>query len=295
MKKSFGKGIESLIPFKKEKQFKSFKIKKEAIFFIDINKIKPNPEQPRRKFDMEGIKALSESILQYGVLQPLIVSKGLGEISSQGLSGEYQLIAGERRLLASKMAGLEQVPVIIRETDNKEKLEISLIENIQRQDLNPMERAIAFKKLEKEFKLSQKEIAKLAGKSREAINNTLRLLELPEEIKQAITQGKIKEGHARAILMVKEDKKKNILLAQIIKNSFSVRQAESLAQKLNVWQPLKRRDSTKDQEIKELEINIKKVFNQNFRIGKYGNKLKLTILFNTKKEIKELLKRLKNR
>ncbi len=293
MKKSFGKGIESLIPFKKEKRFRTFKDKKEAVFFIDINKIKPNPYQPRKELNMEELRSLSESILQYGVLQPLIVSKYAEEISI-GISGEYQLIAGERRLSAAKIAGLKQVPVIIKETDNKGKLEISLIENIQRQDLNVIDKAEAFKRLQEEFNLSQKEIAKLAGKSREAVNNTLRLLDLSEQTKQILSKGKISEGHGRAILMVKKDSKKKILLSQILKNNFSVRQAEAFAQKLNIWQPSKGKQNIINQEIQGLEVNIKKTLNvKNLKLRKTGDNLKLTILFETKKEIEDLIKKLK--
>lgn len=294
MKNIFGKGMESLIPNKVEQNKKTFPNKKEAIFYIEIEKIKSNPYQPRKEFDQEGLKSLSESIREHGILQPLIVTKTEKEVAG-GAQTEYQLVAGERRLLASKMIGMPQVPVIIREQTDQEKLEVSLIENLQRIDLGPMEKAEAFKKLEKEFGFTHSHIAELAGSSRPVVTNAIRLLDLPKEIQQAIQERKISEGHARAILMAKEPSKQRIVFAKILKNGLNVREAEGLVQKLEVWQPKKR---TLDfiEEFQDLEKEVKKTFGiKTLKFGTQSGKPKLTIFFDTKKEIEDLLKKINPR
>ena len=289
MKNTFGKGLESLIPKKRGDVIeKPFPAEKEAIFNIEIEKIKPNPYQPRKEFDQEGLNSLAESIREHGILQPLIVTRGEG---NEGAQVEYQLIAGERRLLAAKMAGLIQVPVVIREPTEREKLEISLIENVQRLDLNPMEKAEAFKRLQEEFNFLQKDVAKLCGKSREAIANTLRLLELPNEIKNALKEGKITEGHAKAILMAKEPQRQKILFSKILKDGLNVRETESFVQKLEVWQP-KKRTLEFIELFKDLEKKAKEILRiKTLKFGLQAGKPKLTIFFNSKKEIENFLKR----
>jgi len=285
MSVSFGRGIESLIPKKRPEE--SLPSKKEAVFYIEIEKIQPNHYQPRKEFDQESLNSLAESIREHGVLQPLIVTR-LEE------GKKYQLIAGERRLLAAKIAGLKQVPVIIKDSleTEREKLEISLIENIQRLDLNPIERAEAFKRLEEEFHFSHAEIAKLAGVSRPAVTNTIRLLKLPREIKEALKVGKISEGQAKAILMAKEPEKQKMLFNKVIKEGLSVREIERLAQKLDVWQP-KPKTLKFLEEFKELEEKAKKIFGtENLKFGMQLGKPKLTIFFKNKEEAENLLKRL---
>src|SRR3989339_882642 len=171
-----------------------------SVFLIEVGKIRPNSQQPRTEFDLEKIKDLSESIRQYGVLQPLVVIRRETE-NENGISVEYELIAGERRLRASKLAGLSQVPVVIRkESDEKTKLELAIIENLQREDLNAIDRAMAFEKLVNNFKLKHHEVATRVGKSREYVSNTIRLLMLAEEIQSGLTMGDISEGHCRALL-----------------------------------------------------------------------------------------------
>lgn len=287
MSNTFGKGIESLIP-KKEDQRPSG-IKQEPIFYIDIEKIKSNPYQPRRTFDQDGLKSLAESIKEHGILQPLLVSR----MQKEG-GTEYQLVAGERRLLAAKMAGLGQVPVIIRDPTEQEKLEVALIENIQREDLNPLEKAGAYKRLQDEFKFLQKDIAHMVGKSREAVANTMRLLELPLEIKEAIREQKISEGHARAILAVQDVQKQKDVFAQVVRNGLSVRDAESLVQKLNIWQPVKKQITAASKEMKDLEGKIREIFEiKNLKLRIESGLPKLTIFFNSKKELENLLKKIK--
>lgn len=289
MKQTFGKGLESLIPKKREKIREHPPTKQEAVFNIEIERISPNPYQPRKEFDQEGLMSLAESIREHGILQPLIVSR---VEKPGGERVEYQLIAGERRLLAAKMVGLSQVPVIIREPTEKEKLEISLIENVQRLDLNPIERAEAFKRLQDEFNFTHLQIGQLVGMSRPSVTNAIRLLELPEEIKQAVKEGKITEGHAKAILMAKEPKRQKVLFAKILRDGLNAREVENLAQKLDVWQP-KPKTVKFIEEFKELEEKAKEIFGiKNLKFGTQLGKPKLTIFFNTKKEVEDLLKRL---
>ncbi len=205
-----------------------------SIFWIDIQKIRPNPFQPRRKFDEFALRELADSIRQYGVLQPLVVTRKEEEREDGGLSVFYELIAGERRLRAARMAGLEQVPVIIRnETDDNLRLELAIIENLQREDLNPIDRALAFEQLHKQFNLTHTEIGKKMGKSRVYVSNTLRLLSLPEEMKQGLISGKISEGHTRPLLMLSDrPEEQERLYKEIILKRLSVRDAEKIARKI---------------------------------------------------------------
>ena len=289
MKQTFGKGLESLIPKKTAKSPKAAEVKQEPIFYIEIEKIKSNPYQPRKNFDQEGLKALADSIKEYGILQPLLVSR-----TEKDSGVEYQLLAGERRLLASKIVGLTQVPVIVREPAEKEKLEVSLIENIQRLNLNSMEKAEAYQRLQQDFNFLQKDIAKMVGKSREAVANTLRLLDLPEEIKQALREEKISEGHARAMLAIENPQKQKAVFVRTIRNELSVRDVESLAQKLNIWQPVKRQISRASKEIKDLEEKLRKALGmKNLRLTIQTGRPKLTIFFNSKKEIETIFKKFK--
>ena len=182
------------------------KFQDNSIYWIEIDKIKPNPYQPRKSFSDEKLNYLAESIRQYGILQPLVVTRKEVKKQDGGLMSEYELIAGERRLRASKIAGLVQVPVIIRTEDEEDgvKLELAIIENIQREDLNPIDRAVAFQQLAEEFNFKHTEIAKKVGKSREYVSNSIRLLTLSDEIKNSISAGHITEGHARPLLMLKD-------------------------------------------------------------------------------------------
>src|SRR3989344_1261820 len=184
-----------------------------SIFWIDTDKIKPNPLQPRRDFDEARLQDLAVSIKQYGVLQPLTVSRVEVEKEEGGLVTEYELIAGERRLRAAKIAGVAQVPVIIRVGDTSMmKLELAIIENLQREDLNVVDRARAFFRLVNEFKFTHNEVAKKMGRSREYVSNTLRILTLPEEILTGLSEGKITEGHTRPILMLVDHPEEQLVL-----------------------------------------------------------------------------------
>ncbi len=217
---------------------------------IPITQISPNPRQPRAQFDPAGITELASSIQEHGVIQPLIVTQA-------DTPGAYTLIAGERRLLAAKEAGLEVVPVVIREASDQERLEIALIENVQRADLSALETADAYRQLVDEFKLAHGEIAKRVGKSRVAITNTLRLLNLPPSVKQALAQGKISEGHSRALLSLSSSQAQAAALQTIITKELNVRQTEALVRKLSGEKISSPPKPSPEPEITELEEKLR--------------------------------------
>jgi ParB family chromosome partitioning protein len=207
---------------------------RDSIFWVEVDRIKPNPFQPRREFNQSKLQELSESIRMYGLLQPLTVTRK--EISREdgGISVEYELIAGERRLRASKLAGLQQIPVIIRsgEDDDRVKLELAIIENLQREDLNPVDRAHAFNQLHKNFGFTHAQIGKKMGKSREYVSNTVRLLTLPEAILVYISEGRITEGHTRPLLMLNKKPEEQLVLAkEILLKKLTVRESEEIARR----------------------------------------------------------------
>jgi len=208
--------------------------KYDSIFWIDIERIQPNPYQPRKDFSEEGLASLAESIRQYGVLQPLVVSRTEIEKPEGGLESLYEIIAGERRLRASKLAGLKQVPVVIRSGDaNLTKLELAIIENLQREDLNAIDRAKALKKLIDEFGISHAETAAKIGKSREYVSNSLRLLSLPEHMQDAVVNKEISEGHARTLLALSDRPEElETLFKEIILKRLPVRAVERITRSM---------------------------------------------------------------
>jgi ParB family chromosome partitioning protein len=202
-----------------------------TIFWIEVEKIVPNPYQPRREFDEDRLKELSDSIRQYGILQPLVVSRKEDVLENGGIQVRYELIAGERRLRASKMAGLSQVPVVVRVgDDNREMLELAIIENLQREDLNAVDRAKSFQRLADEFKLTWTDVGKKLGKSREYVSNTVRILMLPQDILDALSKGHITEGHTRPLLMLIERPEEQMtLFKEMLIRKMTVREAEKIA------------------------------------------------------------------
>jgi ParB family chromosome partitioning protein len=190
---------------------------------VDIDLIVPNPHQPRSVFNAEALSQLADSIKEHGVIQPLVVTRPAG-------GAVYQLIAGERRLLASRQAGLKRVPVIVKEANPRALLELALVENLQREDLGPLEEAAAFKRLIDEFELTQDAVAARVGRSRSAVANTLRLLSLPDEIQASLAQGKITAGHARALLGIDDKGEQRRVWQRILQAQLNVREAEQLAQ-----------------------------------------------------------------
>ncbi|MBP9710883.1 MAG: ParB/RepB/Spo0J family partition protein [Candidatus Pacebacteria bacterium] len=208
-----------------------------SIFWVEVEKIKPNPFQPRKEFDEDKLNDLAKSIRQYGILQPLTVNRKEVEKPGGGIATEYELVAGERRLRASKIAGVPMVPVLIREAedDDQTKLELAIIENLQREDLNAIDRAIAFNKLHKEFNFKHTQIAEKIGKSREYVANTIRLLGLPPEMQQAVIDGKISEGHTRPLLMlIDRPAEQATLFKEILLKKLTVRDSENIARRIAV-------------------------------------------------------------
>jgi ParB family chromosome partitioning protein len=210
----------------------------------------PNPRQPRDHMDGEQLDDLASSIREHGILQPLIVT-------FDPLSGMYTLIAGERRLRASKLAGLEQVPVIIREADDLERLELALIENVQRADLSPLETAEAYRELAEEFSLSHEEISTKVSKSRVSVTNTLRLLKLPDAVQKALADEQISEGHARALLGLNTPQSQIAALQSIVSHGLNVRQTEELVRKLTGHKPEPAAEKIVDPDIQELEERLR--------------------------------------
>lgn len=209
----------------------------DSIFWVEVDRIKPNPFQPRKSFDEAALASLAESIRQYGVLQPLTVTRKEIERPDEGIFVEYELIAGERRLRASKLAGISLVPVVIRtaEDSDRMKLELAIIENLQREDLNALDRAKAFKQLVDQFGLQHKDIGARVGKSREYVSNTLRILALPEDMQKALEIGEISEGHTRPLLMLTDRPEEQItLFKEIVERRLTVRDAEALARRVAI-------------------------------------------------------------
>jgi ParB family chromosome partitioning protein len=230
--------------------------KYDSIFWIEVDKVEPNPYQPRTEFDEERLKALAESIRQYGVLQPLVVTRKEVERADGGLESRYELIAGERRLRASKLIGLKAVPVVIRagEQTDRMKLELAIIENLQREDLNAIDRAKALHQLIESFGLSHSEVGAKVGRSREYVANSVRLLALPQAIQQAVIDKEITEGHARALLMLNDrPQERDTLFREIVLKKTSVRITEQLARRIATD---KIRKHNKTPEMMEIEKSL---------------------------------------
>lgn len=209
--------------------------KYDSVYWVDVDRIEPNPYQPRKEFEETALRSLAESIRQYGILQPLTVTRKEIEKVGGGLQAAYELIAGERRLRASKLIGLREVPVVIRagEQTDKMKLELAIIENLQREDLNPIDRAKALAQLAQTFNLQNVEIGAKIGRSREYVSNSIRLLQLPEAIQQAVVDKELTEGHARALLMLNDrPQERDTLFKEIVLKKTSVRMVEQMARRL---------------------------------------------------------------
>lgn len=269
--KRLGKGLDALIPssLEVESKPKETKEKKESKgegtpeTYVKITMVEPNREQPRKNFDEDALQELSESIKQFGLLQPILV---------QQRDNYYEIIAGERRWRAAKLAGLKEVPVIIKNLTEQEIVEISLIENIQREDLNPIEEAQAYKKLLTEFNLKQDEVAERVSKSRTAVTNSMRLLKLSDEVQQMVIDDMISTGHARALLTV-EDKEQQYLLAQrIFDEKLSVREIEKIVKSLGKpAKPKKEKNISLDIVYQDLEEKLKQKLNTKVSISGKGD------------------------
>lgn len=263
-----------------------------SIFLIEVDKIKPNPFQPRREFNEDRLFDLAESIRQYGILQPLVVTRREIEREDGGLYTEYELIAGERRLRASRIAGLSLVPAIIRtgEQTDKEKLELAIIENLQREDLNPVDRAQAFGQLASEFGLKHTEIAKRIGKSREYVSNTVRILALPQEVLDAIVEGKISEGHTRPILMLADRPEEQMtLFRDIIYRKMTVREAERVSREIAV-ERARKKFSPVPPDIVVMEGRLTEKLGTRVKVEKRDENIgRITIDFFSPEELRKIL------
>jgi ParB family transcriptional regulator, chromosome partitioning protein len=279
-----GKGLESLIP---TGQGTAETVSGMAgVMQVPVSQVSPNPRQPRTHFDSVELEELAASIREHGVLQPLIVSK-------KDKGGGYLLIAGERRLQASIHAGLKTVPVIVRQTTDQEQLLLALIENVQREDLNPLEEANAYQQLKEEFGLSHDEIASHVGKSRVAVTNTMRLLKLPKVVQTALVEEQITEGHARALLMLETPVAQTTALHQVVARELNVRQTEEYVRKLKGEKPAIKLKPAPLPDIVALEERLQSALGTkvNLRHGKEGRGT-LTLHFYSDEELNSLLDKL---
>jgi ParB family chromosome partitioning protein len=270
-----GRGLDALIPGGETPSSAS-------ISQIPVDQIDPNPRQPRSHFDAGEIEELAASIRQYGVIQPLILSH-----SPQ--VGRYLLIAGERRLLAARQADLLSIPAILREASEQEHLELALVENIQRADLNPLEQADAYRQLAEEFDLSHEEISARVGKSRSAVTNTLRLLKLPASVQKALSEGQISEGHARALLALTSPAAQGAALHTILKNNLNVRQTEELVRRLSGEKPTAQPKSEPSAEIRSLEERLRSALGTRVSLNPRRKGGTITIHYYSDEELNALL------
>lgn len=275
---TLGKGLSALIPEETEEN-----LEENSKFLISINKIKSDEEQPRKLFDSEKIAELAESIKTHGIIQPLILRKHMED--------QYIIVAGERRWRAARMAGLKEVPAVIMELTDRDILEVSLIENIQRQDLNPIEEAIAYRKLLNDFNITQEELSKRIGKSRVAIANTIRLTNLDDRVQQYIIESIITEGHGRALLAISDKQKQYELAQQVIDEKLSVRELERLIKKLAeederekvIW------SSDLNPYYKEITNQLQNYFGTKVNILSKKNKGKIEIEYYSEEDLQRIL------
>ena len=263
----------------------------DSIFWIETDKIKPNPYQPRREFDQAQLENLADSVRQYGILQALVVTRLEVSKEDGGLAVEYELISGERRLRAAKIAQLTQVPVMIRMGEESDllKLELAIIENIQREDLNAVYRARAFHRLANEFKFKHEQIGKKVGKSRAYVTNTMRILSLPQEIVDALGAGQISEGHTRPLLMLDDRPEEQVtLFKEIVYKKLSVRDAESMARRIAV-ERIRKKKYIPDPELMELEEHLAESLGTRVTIERKENGGKLLIDFFSNDDLHNIL------
>ena len=278
-KTGLGKGLAALIENVETAE------KDNSILEVDINLIEPNMGQPRKYFDSEKITELADSIKKHGLIQPLIVSKE-GEI--------YKIIAGERRWRASKEAGLQKLPVVIKDITPREFMELAIIENVQREDLNPLEEAEAYERLSREYNMTQDEIAESVGKSRPAIANAIRLLTLSDEVRKMIIDGSLSAGHARCIAGIKEKDAQNKVAATVVSSSLNVRQTEEYVKKMYASKEKKKKNKeVKDEgysvEIKYIENSLRDIFNTKVTLKEENNKGKIEIEYYSSDERERIL------
>jgi len=278
-KLTLGKGLSALIPEESGEN-----ISENNRMLISINKIKCDEEQPRKLFDSEKIAELAESIKTHGIIQPLILRKHLDD--------QYIIVAGERRWRAAKMAGLKEIPSILMELSDRDILEISLIENIQRQDLNPIEEALAYRKLLNDFKITQEELSKRIGKSRVAIANTIRLTNLDDRVQQYIIESIITEGHGRVLLSISDKQKQYELAQQVIDEKLSVRELERLIKRFNEEEEKEKIVWSSDDlnpYYKEIKNQLQNYFGTKVNVSNKKNKGKIEIEYYSEEDLQRIL------
>jgi ParB family chromosome partitioning protein len=286
--RGLGKGLEALfgdVEIKSSnvvaEHMKTYREPTNSVAFIDINNIKPNASQPRQIFNEEKIDELAASIAAHGVIQPILLKE-----ASEG----YEIVAGERRWRAARKAGLKQVPGIIKELTKEQLTIVALIENIQREDLNPMEEAEAFQKMCKEFGLTQEDVSRNVGKSRPYITNSLRLLKLPEEIQKMVLAGKLTNGHARALVSVENARKQALMAEKIILEELSVRETEKLVRDESAkTKPALKKKPEKNTDILNIEDELKEILGTKVTLKHNGKKGKLEIDYFSRDELERLI------
>ena len=278
-KVALGKGLGALIPdlsVLDEKERKSL-----GVIEVELDKIIQNEYQPRKNFNDEKLKELAASIKEQGVIQPIIIHR---------VGSGYQLIAGERRWRASRLAGFKTIPCIIKDATKREFLEMSLIENIQREDLNPLETAEAYKRLQDEFKLTQEDLARRVGKERSTVTNSLRILGLPQEVKHALATGAISMGHAKALLSLERSREQIQLAALIVKKGLSVRDAEALASRLT--NPIKKKKANVSHELKSVEEKLRKALGTKVNVSPKAKGGRIVIDYYSPDELERILEKI---
>lgn len=268
----------------------------DSIYWVEVEKVVPNPFQPRREFDERKLKELSESIRMYGVLQPLTVTRNEVQREDGTFYTEYELIAGERRLRASKLAQVPQVPVIIREGEQneQEKLELAIIENLQREDLNAVDRALAFKQLAEQFNLAHTQVAQKVGRSREYVSNSIRLLALPEHILDSLKRAELSEGHARTLLMLTDrPEEQEVVFQEILLKKLSVREVERIVRKIATDKVRKKNPGEFDAELIEMEKQFTETLGTRVQIQKTDFGGKLTIDYFSTDDLEVILKKIR--
>jgi ParB family chromosome partitioning protein len=288
-KKGLGKGLDSLIPTIDAEELSIKPAKKnnniekiDGVFTVKINSVEPNRNQPRKTFNEDALTELSESIKQYGIIQPIVVQKK---------NDYYEIIAGERRWRAAKQAGLKEVPVIIKDYSDQETVEIALIENIQREELNPIEEALAYKRLLTEFNLKQDQVAERVSKSRTAVTNSMRLLKLTDEVQQMVIEDLISSGHARALLPIEDNELQIQLATRIMDEKLSVRETEKLVKSILNKKPEKKKEKVENAFVyEEIENKIKEIVGTKVKVNhKPNGKGKIEIEYYSDKELERLL------
>ncbi|MBE3091196.1 MAG: ParB/RepB/Spo0J family partition protein [Candidatus Atribacteria bacterium] len=274
VKRGLGKGLEALIPKAEQKE-------KGLVIEMDVESLTPNLFQPRKNFDREKMEELKGSIKKHGMIQPIIVRK---------MANGYEIVAGERRLKAAKEIGLKKIPAIIKSINNEKSLEIALVENIQREDLNPVEQANAFKRLADEFNLTQQELAEATGKSRALVTNTIRLLKLNPEIQKNISEGKISFGHAKLLLSIEDEEVQKAVCDRIIASGLSVRDTERLIK--NIEKVQKKQFKVKNitiEQFPEVEGRLRDLLGTKISILYDGKRGKINIEFYNKEDLRRIV------